>query len=66
MNRIKKLRMLFNVSQKELSRMAGISQPYLHDLENNNRGARPRTLQRIADALGVTVDKLLEEDKKVG
>ena len=50
--------------QKELALAANISRPYLHDLENNRRGAKPETLQRIANALGVTVEEL--EDRKVG
>lgn len=64
MNRIKKLREALKISQKELSGKAGVSQPYIHDLENNKRGARPETLQRIADALGVTVNLLTDEKKR--
>ena len=52
------------VSQTELSGKAKVSQPYLHDLENNRRGAKPETLARIAEALGVTVNDL--EEKKAG
>lgn len=63
-NKIKKLRELFRVSQIQLSIKAGVSQPYLCDLENNRRGAKPETLQRIADALGVSVEDLV--DKKAG
>ena len=47
--------------QKDLAIAANISRPYLHDLENNRRGAKPETLQRIAEALGVTVDELTEK-----
>lgn len=63
MNRIKQLREFFKITQTELSRKAGISQPYLHDLENNRRGARPETLQRIADAMGVQVQDLQTEER---
>ena len=59
--RIKEIRELFHVSQKELAELAEISQPYLHDLENGKRGAKPETLQRIAVALGVTVNNLKVE-----
>ena len=62
MNRIKEVRELAGLQQKELAHMVGISAPYLHDLENNRRGAKPETIQRIADALGVKVEDL----KKVG
>lgn len=55
---IKELREKRGMMQKELAEIAKISRPYLHDLENNRRGARPETLKRIADALGVTVEEL--------
>lgn len=64
MNRIKQLRELFKITQVALSEKAQISQPYLCDLENNRRGAKPETMQRIADALGVSVQELT--DKKAG
>ena len=61
MNRIKEIRESKHLMQKELAESAMISRPYLHDLENNRRGARPETYQRIADALGVTVEELMEK-----
>ena len=60
MNRIKEVREQMRVSQIELARSAEISQPFLCDLENNRRGAKPETYQRIADALGVKVEDLKE------
>ena len=58
MNRIKEIRQRMRVSQIDLARSAGISQPFLCDLENNRRGAKPETMTRIADALGVSVADL--------
>jgi len=58
MNRIKEVRQMMRVSQIELARSAGVSQPFLCDLENNRRGAKPETLARIANALGVHVTDL--------
>lgn len=58
MNRIKEVRMVKGISQKQLAAMVNISAPYLHDLENNRRGAKPETMNRIANALGVTVSDL--------
>lgn len=63
MNRIKEAREALKVSQIELANRAGFSQPYIHDLENNHRGAKPETLQRIANALGVKVSDLVIERK---
>ena len=57
-NRIKEVRQLMRVSQIELARIAGVSQPFICDLENNRRGAKPETMSKIADALGVSVADL--------
>lgn len=60
MNRIKELREAKQMMQKELAESANISRPYLHDLENNRRGAKRETYERIAEALGVDVSELIE------
>lgn len=57
--RIKELRERRGLMQKDLAEVAMVSKPYLHDLENNKRGAKPETLQRIANALGVDVSELI-------
>ena len=61
MNRIKELREAKGINQKKLSELAGISRPYLCDLEKNRRGAKPETYLRIADALGVPVADLMQK-----
>ena len=61
MNRIKEFREKANIKSGELAKMAKISQPYLYDLENNRRGAKPETLERIALALGVNVTDLIQK-----
>jgi len=60
MNQIKTLRLKKKLSQVEVARSAGISQPYLCDLENNRRGAKPETYKRIAEVLEVPVEELCE------
>lgn len=62
MNKIKELRISKRISQVELANLANVSQPYLFDLENNRRGAKPETLMRIAKALGCTVDDLINKE----
>lgn len=62
MNRIKKIRELKRISQKALAESAYISGPYLCDLENNRRGAKPETLARIAEVLNVTVNDLIDDE----
>lgn len=58
MNRIKEVRQQKRITQIALAHTIGVSQPFLCDLENNRRGARPETMTKIADALGVTVADL--------
>lgn len=60
--RIKTVRNALRVKQKDLAKQADISQPYLHDLENNQRGAKPETIERIANALGVNPAILIEKE----
>jgi transcriptional regulator with XRE-family HTH domain len=62
-NKIKAIRVQKGITQKKLADAVGVSSPYIHDLENNNRGARNETLDKIAAALGVTVSELLGEEK---
>lgn len=61
MNRIKEVRESRNMSQTVLAHLAGVSQPYMHDLENGKRGAKMETWQKIADALEVPITDLLEK-----
>ena len=58
MNRIKEVRQQKRITQIALAHSIGVSQPFLCDLENNRRGAKPETMDRIAAALGVTVAEL--------
>ena len=58
MNRIKALRLEREMTQKELAQAVGVSSPFMHDLENGNRNAKPATMRKIAAALGCTVEAL--------
>lgn len=46
-------------TQSELAASAGLSAPYLSQIESGARSAAADTLKRLADALGVAVDDLL-------
>ena len=61
MTAIERIRRDKNITQADLARIANVSQPYIHDLERGNRGAKRETLVRIAEALGCTVDELLAD-----
>jgi transcriptional regulator with XRE-family HTH domain len=64
LNRIKALREARGIAQKALAEAAGVSGPFIYDLENGNRNAKPETWERIAAALGVTVEELVKEDEE--
>ena len=62
MNHIKLIREAVGMTQKALADAANISAPFLFDLENGNRNAKPETLERIAAALGCSVSDLFEKE----
>ena len=57
-NRIREIRKAKRMTLAAISGSAGISIAYLCDIERGNRHGSEGTLQRIADALGVTVNEL--------
>ncbi len=62
--RLKQLRELKGLSQNGLAKRAGISQPVISDLERDVRQDMTLdTAQRLAKALGVTLDMLAGESE---
>jgi len=59
--RILQARTQKNISQSELSRRSGIASSYLSRIENRRLEPRPKTLRKIADALGVPLAELFRE-----
>jgi transcriptional regulator with XRE-family HTH domain len=51
--RLREWRERATLSQEELKERSGISRATIADLEAGNRGAQPRTIRRLAAALGV-------------
>ena len=47
--------------QKTVAALAGVSPPFLHDLENNKRRAKPETWAKIAAVLDCRVSDLTDE-----
>lgn len=64
MNKLLEYRTARRMTQKALADAAGISQPFLYDLECGHRNAKPETWERIAEALGCTVDELREPQEQ--
>ena len=58
--KIKARRDELHMTQEDLSRAASISQPYLSRVERNVFTPSIKTLDRIAQALSMTVDDLIE------
>lgn len=58
--RITYLRKKKNVSQLELSIRSGVSKNYISDLENGRRNPTITILQRLANGLGVSLEKLFQ------
>lgn len=49
------------LSQEDLAKLAGVSRATVADLEGRKRPARPSTLRKVAQGLGVEVTDLYEE-----
>ncbi len=58
MERLKKVRLKENMTQQELAAATGLTQGTLSRLENGRRRPRPKTLRRLAEALGVEPEEL--------
>ena len=59
MEKIKNLRIDQGLTQRELARRAGISNTSLWKIEHGG-GARPPTLKKLADVLGVRASELVK------
>lgn len=49
------------LTQRELSRLAGVGKGTVLELEVGRRGAYPRTVRRLAEALETEISNLVEE-----
>jgi len=59
--RIMQFRNQKRMSQRQLSECTGIASSYLSRIENRRLEPRPKTLRKIAEALGVPVSELFQE-----
>jgi transcriptional regulator with XRE-family HTH domain len=57
---LRRLRNETALSQEELAKRSGVSRATIADLEAGKRGAQPRTLRKLAGALGVEPRELLK------
>lgn len=62
--RVRKLRQEHGMSQTELAKKVGVGQAHISDIELNHNAPSMDVLVRLAEALGVTVDDLLNEERR--
>ena len=58
--RLRRLRRERALSQRELSRMTGVAFDTISRLETGKQRAQPRTIRKLADALGVAPIDLMK------
>jgi transcriptional regulator with XRE-family HTH domain len=60
---LKAIRMREALSQRDLSKLSGISRETIYRIEGARRTAYPRTTRRLAAALGVLPEDLMREPR---
>jgi transcriptional regulator with XRE-family HTH domain len=63
MARLRELRRTRVLSMRELEELSGVSYNTIWRLETGRTGAQPRTIRRIAAALGVEPAELVKEEQ---
>ena len=53
-----KIRRLYDLTQHEMGRIAGVSQSAVFKIENNYMSLKDQTAKRITDRLGITPERL--------
>lgn len=66
LQRLKRARIERNLSQEDLAELMGTSQAYLSRLENGRISPRHTTLERYANAVGVSLNEIADEEKVNG
>jgi transcriptional regulator with XRE-family HTH domain len=64
--KLKRLREEMVLSQRELARLAGITHTTYWNLEHGFREARPKTIRKVAEALGIEPNGLTKRRKNDG
>jgi DNA-binding XRE family transcriptional regulator len=59
--RLKELRRRRVLSMRELEELSGVSHNTIWRIESGRQGAHPRTVRKLAEALGVAPNELIQE-----
>ena len=62
-SRLRRLRRERALSQRDLSRITGIAHDSISQLETGKREAQPKTIRKLAEALGVEPSELMKEEE---
>ncbi len=60
--RLKELRRRRVLSMRELQELSGVSHNTIWRIESGKQGAHPRTVRKLAKALGVEAEELLKKE----
>ena len=63
-NNLRMIRERLGITQEDLALKSGLTQGYINFLENGKRGYSERSLEKIANALGIQILGLFEEKTK--
>src|SRR3990172_785345 len=63
-NNVRTIRERLGITQEDLALKSGLTQGYINFLENGKRGYSERSLEKIANALGIQISGLFEEKMK--
>src|SRR5215208_3795483 len=58
---LRQARQRSGLTQRELSELAGVGKGTIWELETERRGSYPRTIRRLAEALGTKIANLVKE-----
>jgi HTH-type transcriptional regulator, competence development regulator len=61
-DRLKQVRRERALSQRDLSRMTGVAFDTISRLETGKQEAQPKTIRKLAEALGVEPKELMKEE----
>ena len=62
--RLRHLRRERALSQRDLSRMTGVAFDTISRLENGKQDAQPKTIRKLAEALGVEPKELMRKEEE--
>lgn len=61
--RLRELRWRRVLSMRDLEERSGVSHNTIWQIESGRQGAHPRTIRKLAEALGVEPEELLKEEE---